>query len=60
MAVWSARSRPRTGSDDAECCRGAALSESAREAPQTPEALGDVVNLTSWRRELVVQRSGIS
>jgi ribonuclease D len=33
----------------------AALERIAREAPQTPEALGDVVNLTSWRRELVVQ-----
>ncbi len=32
----------------------AALERIAREAPQTPEALGDVVNLTSWRRELVV------
>jgi ribonuclease D len=33
----------------------AALERIAREAPQTPEALGDVVNLTSWRRELVVE-----
>ena len=33
----------------------AALERIAREAPQTPEGLGDVVNLTSWRRELVVQ-----
>jgi ribonuclease D len=33
----------------------AALERIAREAPQTPEALGDVVNLTSWRRELVVR-----
>jgi ribonuclease D len=32
----------------------AALERIAREAPQTPDALGDVVNLTSWRRELVV------
>jgi ribonuclease D len=32
----------------------ASLERIAREAPQTPEALGDVVNLTSWRRELVV------
>jgi ribonuclease D len=32
-----------------------ALERIAREAPQTPEALGDVVNLTSWRRELVVR-----
>jgi len=33
----------------------AALERIAREAPQSPEALGDVVNLTSWRRELVVE-----
>ena len=33
----------------------AALERIAREAPQTPEALGDVVNLTAWRRELVVE-----
>ncbi|HEY4439741.1 MAG TPA: ribonuclease D [Candidatus Elarobacter sp.] len=33
----------------------AALERIAREAPQTPEALGDVVNLTSWRRQLVVE-----
>jgi ribonuclease D len=33
----------------------AALERIAREAPQTPDALGDVVNLTSWRRELVVE-----
>jgi ribonuclease D len=32
----------------------AALERIAREAPQTGEALGDVVNLTSWRRALVV------
>jgi len=32
----------------------AALERIAREAPQTAEALGDVVNLTSWRRHLVV------
>ena len=32
----------------------AALERIAREAPQTPEGLGDVVNLTSWRRQLVV------
>jgi ribonuclease D len=32
----------------------AALERIAREAPQTPEALGDVVNLTSWRRQLAV------
>jgi ribonuclease D len=32
----------------------AALERIAREAPQTGEALGDVVNLTSWRRHLVV------
>lgn len=32
----------------------AALERIAREAPQTPEELGDVVNLTSWRRQLVV------
>ncbi len=32
----------------------AALERIAREAPQTAEALGDVVNLTSWRRQLVV------
>ncbi len=32
----------------------AALERIARDAPQTTEALGDVVNLTSWRRELVV------
>jgi ribonuclease D len=32
----------------------AALERIAREAPQTGEALGDVVNLTSWRRQLVV------
>ena len=33
----------------------AALERIAREAPQSPEALGDVVNLTSWRRALVVE-----
>ncbi|HEY0395227.1 MAG TPA: HRDC domain-containing protein [Candidatus Elarobacter sp.] len=33
----------------------AALERIAREAPQTGEALGDVVNLTSWRRQLVVE-----
>ena len=33
----------------------AALERIAREAPQTPEALGDVVNLTSWRRQLAVE-----
>jgi ribonuclease D len=33
----------------------AALERIAREAPQTPDALGDAVNLTSWRRELVVR-----
>jgi ribonuclease D len=33
----------------------AALEKIAREAPQTGEALGDVVNLTSWRRRLVVE-----
>ena len=33
----------------------AALERIAREAPQTPEALGDVVNLTSWRRHLAVE-----
>ncbi len=33
----------------------AALERIAREAPQTAEALGDVVNLTSWRRQLVVE-----
>jgi hypothetical protein len=27
----------------------------AREAPQTPGALGDVVNLTAWRRQLIVE-----
>ena len=32
-----------------------ALERIAREAPQTPEALGDVVNLTSWRRQLAVE-----
>jgi ribonuclease D len=32
----------------------AALERIAREAPQTPEALGDAVDLTAWRRELVV------
>ncbi len=32
----------------------AALERIARAAPQSPETLGDVVNLTSWRRELVV------
>jgi ribonuclease D len=32
----------------------AALERIAREAPQTPEELGDVVNLTSWRRHLAV------
>src|ERR1700733_13800345 len=32
----------------------AAIERIAREAPQTAEALGDVVNLTSWRRQLVV------
>ena len=31
-----------------------ALERIAREAPQTPEALGDIVDLTPWRRELVV------
>jgi ribonuclease D len=33
----------------------AALERIAREAPQTPDALGDVVKLTSWRRQLVVE-----
>ncbi|GAC1582144.1 MAG: ribonuclease D [Candidatus Elarobacter sp.] len=33
----------------------AALERIAREAPQTPEALGDVVNLTSWRRQLAIE-----
>ncbi|HEX3550120.1 MAG TPA: ribonuclease D [Candidatus Elarobacter sp.] len=33
----------------------AALERIAREAPQSPEQLGDVVELTSWRRELVVE-----
>jgi ribonuclease D len=33
----------------------AALERIAREAPQTPEALGDVVELTSWRRSLAVE-----
>jgi ribonuclease D len=33
----------------------AALERIAREAPQTGEELGDVVNLTSWRRSLVVE-----
>jgi ribonuclease D len=33
----------------------AALERIAREVPQTPDALGDVVNLTSWRRHLVVE-----
>jgi ribonuclease D len=32
----------------------AALERIAREAPQTPEALGDAVDLTPWRRELVI------
>jgi ribonuclease D len=32
----------------------AALERIAREAPQTGDALGDVVKLTSWRRQLVV------
>ena len=32
----------------------AALERIAREAPQTAEALGDVVDLTSWRRQLAV------
>jgi len=32
----------------------AALERVAREAPQTGDALGDVVNLTAWRRQLVV------
>jgi len=32
----------------------AALERIAREAPQTPAALGDAVDLTPWRRELVV------
>jgi ribonuclease D len=32
----------------------AAMERIAREAPQTPEALGDVVDLTSWRRQLAV------
>jgi ribonuclease D len=33
----------------------AALERIAREAPQTPEILGDLVNLNPWRRELVVE-----
>lgn len=33
----------------------AALERIAREAPQSPVALGDVVNLTSWRRQLAVE-----
>ena len=33
----------------------AALEKIAREAPGTPDALGDVVNLTPWRRHLVVE-----
>ncbi|HEY0613823.1 MAG TPA: ribonuclease D [Candidatus Elarobacter sp.] len=33
----------------------AALERIAREAPQTGEELGDAVNLTSWRRGLVVE-----
>ncbi len=33
----------------------AALERIAREAPQTAEALGDLVDLTPWRRELVVE-----
>jgi ribonuclease D len=32
----------------------AALERIAREAPQSPAALGDLVELTPWRRELVV------
>ena len=32
----------------------AALERIAREAPQTPEKLGDLVNLNPWRRELIV------
>ena len=33
----------------------AALERIARESPPSPEALGDVLDLTSWRRELVVE-----
>jgi ribonuclease D len=33
----------------------AALERIAREAPQSPEALGDLVELTTWRRQLVVE-----
>ena len=33
----------------------AALERIAREAPQSPDELGEVVNLTSWRRQLVVE-----
>ena len=33
----------------------AALERIAREAPQSPEALGDLVELTAWRRQLVVE-----
>jgi ribonuclease D len=33
----------------------AALERIAREAPQSPEALADLVDLTPWRRELVVE-----
>jgi ribonuclease D len=32
-----------------------ALERIARETPQTPAALGDLVNLNPWRRELVVE-----
>lgn len=33
----------------------AALERIAREAPQSPEALGDLVELTAWRRQLAVE-----
>jgi ribonuclease D len=33
----------------------AALERIAREAPQTPEALSDLVELTTWRRDLIVE-----
>jgi ribonuclease D len=33
----------------------AALERIAREAPQTPDALSDLVELTSWRRGLIVE-----
>jgi len=33
----------------------AALERIARDAPRSPEALGDLVQLTAWRRQLAVE-----